>query len=69
MAIHRRLRQATKSALSKLRGRRKPKPARKARKVSSRGESPSIDERLAPIAAMTLAVEHVEYASAPARRS
>jgi hypothetical protein len=62
MAIHRRLRKATKSALSALRGRRapRPKPARKARRAAPRGAGPTIDERLAPIAADALAGKHVE---------
>jgi hypothetical protein len=60
--IHRRLRGATKTALSKLGGRhdRRPKPARRARRLASRDDGPTIDERLAPIAADVLAGNHVE---------
>jgi hypothetical protein len=62
MAVHRRLRQAAKRALSKIPGRRKRKalPARKARRAEPRGNGPTIDERLAWIVADVRAGKHVE---------
>jgi hypothetical protein len=56
--------QATKKALSALRGgrARTPKPARRARRAEPRGNGPTIDERLAPIAADVFAGKHVERA-------
>jgi|SRR5687767_7494616 len=62
MAVHRRFRQAAKSALSNLPGRpkRQPLPARKARRAAPRGAEPTIDERLAHIAADVRAGKHVE---------
>jgi hypothetical protein len=65
MAIHRRLRQAAKKALAalpRLRRPRKPKGPRKAQRRAPYGEGPTIDERLAPIAAKALAGQHVECA-------
>ena len=62
MAVHRRLRQATRNALSAFRGRRarKPKPSRKARRAAPRGNGPTIDERLAWIVADVRAGKLVE---------
>jgi hypothetical protein len=62
MPVHRRLQRAVKSALSKLPGRRPKKalPARKARRAETRGNGPTIDERLAHIAADVRAGKHVE---------
>src|SRR5687767_1624975 len=50
----------TATALSKLRGRHTRKPARRARRVAPRGNGPTIDERLAAIAADVRAGKHVE---------
>jgi hypothetical protein len=61
LPVHRRLRQATKRALSALPGRvRKPKPARKAFRAAARSNGPTLDERLAPIAADVRAGKQVE---------
>jgi hypothetical protein len=62
MAIHGRLRQAAKRALSRLPGRRKRKalPAQKARRAAPRDTGPTIDERLAGVAAAIRAGKHLE---------
>ena len=41
---------------------RKPKPARRARRASPRGENPTLDERLAPIASDVLEGTHIDCA-------
>jgi hypothetical protein len=62
MTIRRRLRKAATNALSKLRGRHTRKPPRRARRVAPRGDGPTIDERLAAIAADVHAGKYVECA-------
>jgi hypothetical protein len=62
MAIHRRLRNAAKSALTAIRDPRvrKPKGPRKAFRLSARAAEFTVDERLSALAAKALAGEHVE---------
>jgi hypothetical protein len=64
LTVHRRLNHATKRALSALRApeKRTPKPARRTRRAAPPGNGPTIDERLAQLAADVQAGKRVECA-------